>query len=83
MYKFITTLVLLGTLVASAAFASSEGENLFKRYCITCHANVDTVRIGRTKIQDALRPGTIKKHRFTLTDNEQDALLNYLLEESR
>lgn len=67
---------LLGTLNSVALAVTAE--ELFKNTCASCHHSPDAVRKSENVISNALTPGIVRKHRFTLTDEEKSILIQYL-----
>ncbi|TCV80098.1 hypothetical protein EDC63_13011 [Sulfurirhabdus autotrophica] len=63
----------------SAHAESSSGQQIFKERCTQCHASGPIqFTSDNDAIQNTLKTGNIKQHRFTLTDGNIASLLEYI-----
>ena len=73
---YISCIFLLVTLNSVALAVTAE--DLFNNHCATCHKTADVVRNSEAVILNALTPGTVRQHRFTLIAEEKSVLIQYL-----
>lgn len=71
--------VLFAMMLPAAAAAQAEsGQALFETRCARCHANPAGLKTVPTRVAGVLRDGSVRQHRFTLSDVELKALTDYL-----
>ncbi len=73
---FLTPVMMLPA--ALAAQAEAEGRSLFETQCARCHAGPASLKTEVTHVAAKLRGGTVRQHRFTLSETQLNALTEYL-----
>jgi mono/diheme cytochrome c family protein len=61
-----------------AAAQVESGRTLFQTHCARCHDGAAKLKTEPARLAALLRSGAVRQHRFTLTDSQLDALVQYL-----
>jgi cytochrome c553 len=79
--SIIVSGLLLATLLAPARADTSAGAELFKNSCARCHGpDPRQLKTATDDIAELLKSGSIRRHRFSLSDQDLSTLMAYLLE---
>jgi len=75
----LATALLCCTIAARADDAiASPGRTLFEQNCQRCHGATPTFKTRADELAGFLRAGTVRPHRFTLSDAELEQLAAYV-----
>jgi hypothetical protein len=65
-------------LISNNLYADSRYSEFFQQTCARCHhSGPDAFRTSPDKIPDLLRSGSIRQHRFSLSEEELEKLMVY------
>lgn len=69
----------VGASACSSGTASETGKALYEQNCRSCHRSISVFAdMGPARLQAELAAPALRKHRFRLSLEEQQALLDYL-----
>ncbi len=72
-------LTMLLIMLPTVAVAQAEtGKTLFESNCARCHAAPTGLKTEPDRVAALLRAGTVRQHRFTLSNTQLSAIAEYL-----
>ena len=76
----VFTITLINAILLLITFPahSAEGERLFQQYCSRCHQAAARIKSPPEQILTTLKTGGIRQHRFTLDEDNLQAIIDYI-----
>ena len=81
MLNNITRLIVLVSSLSFTSYATADSNSdaqLFNTTCARCHTSAANIKTDIAHVPAILRSGSVRQHRFTLSDSEIDIIIQYL-----